>query len=70
MDDHNHSSQNGSSHHNGKSHKRKPAQSAQENASAPGDAVEQFRRFLAEMIARQIAAERNAPRPPSSHAEQ
>jgi hypothetical protein len=70
MDDHNNRSKNGSSHRNGKSYKRKPANAARENASAPEDAVEQFRRFLAEMIARQIAAERNAPRPPSGDAQQ
>lgn len=70
MDDHNNSSKNGSSHRNGKLHRRKPANASQENASAPGDAVEQFRRFLAEMIARQIAAERNAPRPPNGDAQQ
>jgi hypothetical protein len=70
MDDHNNSSKNGSSHRNGKLHRPKQANAAQENASAPADAVENFRRFLAEMIARQIAAERNAPRPPSGDAQQ
>jgi len=63
MNEQNNMSDDGPTHRNGRHSQRKHDDVPSQPAPAPTDAVEQFRRLLAKMIARQIAAERNAPRP-------